>query len=82
MKYEETYGPVLNPVSAFAKACDKIGWGKKLGDLSEQEVTTLIYLIQEAGYIKHGSNIEQIRKMERNYQQWTGRASPSQGIPF
>ena len=55
MEYEETYGPVLNPVSAFAKACDKIGWGKKLGDLSEQEVTTLIYLIQEAGYIKHGS---------------------------
>ena len=46
MEYEETYGPVLNPVSAFAKACDKIGWGKKLGDLSEQEVTTLIYLIQ------------------------------------
>ena len=82
MEYEETYGPVLNPMSAFTKACEKIGWGRKLGELSKEEVTTLIYLIQETGCIKHGSNIDEIKSMERNYQQWTGRISPSQGIPF
>ena len=78
----EEYGPTLNPMALFTKVCDNIGWEKRLNELSREEVTAIIFSIQESGEIKHGSDIQQIKELERTYKQWTGFWPPSTGIPF
>lgn len=81
IEYEEG-GPTLNAIKSFASACKNIGWEKQLKDLTAIEVMALIYTIQESGNIKYGANVEQIKELEEVYESWTGRKSPSAGIPF
>jgi len=68
------------PIMEFANACKHIGWDTKLKDLTTDQVEGLIFIVQEAGDIKDGKDLN---RLEQSYSNWSGgKWPPSSGIPF
>jgi ribosome biogenesis protein Tsr3 len=66
------------PIEELAHILSKFGWGTRFSDLSEEQVHTLIFGIQEAKRL--AAEIE-IGKLEETYYKSTG-TWPSTSIPF
>lgn len=68
----------LPPMKELAFVLGKYGWDKRFCDLTEEEVQTLIFAIQESTPLTKEINIG---KLEEIYYKSTG-AWPSTSIPF
>mgnify|MGYP003681260456 len=68
----------LSPMKELAFVLNKFGWDKRFCDLTEEDVQTIIFAIQESTPLTKEINIG---KLEEIYYKSTG-TWPSTSIPF
>lgn len=77
----KTHVGVAEPIPAFANFCSNVGWDTKLSELTESQMTGLIFILQEARSITYGH--KDIENLELEHVKWSGgHWPPSAGIPF